>query len=150
MGERPNRERQAERCVGVASMTSMDEMGRKLEQIRLVAILDPADATKLYREVLKAIESVGLVALPRAEGHAFFPSQEVPALRIPHLRLAHYGDRVMVWVRSPYDLNEQRARLAGFPAEGIYRRMVLAAKKAADVFEAHRRLASVVQISLPR
>ena len=72
------------------------------------------------------------MALPRAEGYAFMPSELVGTYGLPHLRLAFTADRVCLWVRDPGKLGIG-PELPGLSAQELYEGIIKAAEAAASV-----------------
>lgn len=134
---------------GKVIMSELQDLRDNLAQIRLVASLSGESALRLYEQILNELKIAGFIPSRRAEGHAFFPCERADVLSLPHLRLGNYGTMISLWVRGPYDLNEERAEAAGFTAEEIYQKILMGARRAAKVFERFRKEASSVIISLP-
>ena len=125
------------------------ELRDRLAQIQLVASISGEPASRLYEEVLAELTSAGFIPSRRAEGHALFPCENADILGLPHIRLANFGTMISLWIRGPYDLSREKAEMAGLTAEELYERILIGARRAAEVFERFRGVASSVLVSLP-
>jgi len=133
----------------VVNMRGIQDLRDKLAQIQLVASITGEPASRLYEEVIHELTTVGFIPSKRAEGHAFFPCENADVLGLPHIRLGHFGTMISLWIRGPYDLNREKAEMAGLTAEELYERILIGARRAAEVFERFRGTASSVLVSLP-
>ncbi|RLG46059.1 MAG: hypothetical protein DRN90_07125 [Thermoproteota archaeon] len=130
-------------------MSGIQDMRDKLAQIQLVASISGEPASRLYEEVLHELTAAGFIPSKRAEGHALFPCENADILGLPHIRLGNFGTMISLWIRGPYDLNREKAEMAGLTAEELYERILIGARRAAQIFERFREVASSVLVSLP-
>ena len=127
----------------------VDEMRRELASISLVLKVDPSLMENLINEVVETVNSMGLRAEKRAEGYAFIPSIEAAVIGLPHLRLAHRGDLVTIWVRDPYALDGERCERVGISAMELHKLLVEGARKIASIFKHYGKEGDTLTISLP-
>ncbi|RLE97634.1 MAG: hypothetical protein DRJ96_03385 [Thermoprotei archaeon] len=120
-----------------------------LQEIQMLIILRPGLVREFVREVLEAVRRAGLNAYPRAEGYAFMRDEIVGRLGLPHLRCAVMLDRVVVWVRDPYNLRNDLLSAAGMSADEYFEEIMVAAGEIARVYEKYRALASGYLLKLP-
>ena len=126
----------------------IEDLCRRLAQIRLAAFVSGRAAREVYEKVYAALEDAGLHPEIRAEGHAFFLTPAHEALALPHLRLTAQVGAVAVWVRAPYSLTEEKARAAGLTPQEAYQKLLNAAKAAAQAMQKAAK-EELLQITLP-
>ncbi len=127
----------------------LNELREKLARIRITLKADVRDVEELMEDLLKAGSSAGLKVERRAEGYALTPSHEAAVIGLPHLRIARIGDLLMIWVRAPYSLDEQRCRVLGLDAENLYQALSTGAKRIAEILRSRFGEDELVQLSLP-
>lgn len=130
-------------------MSELDELRKRLAEIRIVLKADVKSVEMLMKEILEAGSSAGLEVERRAEGYALIPSREAAAIGLPHLRIARVGDLLMVWVRAPYSLDENRCRVVGLDARDLYRILLMSAERIAGILRRRFGESELVQLSLP-
>ena len=130
-------------------MSDVGELRDRLARIRITLKISGERAESLLREILDAGRSVGLSPESRAEGFALTPSHEAAVIGLPHLRVARISDLLMIWVRAPYALDQERCRSIGLDADELYNMLSTAAERIAEILRRCSEEAEYLEISLP-
>ena len=130
-------------------MNNVRELRDRLARIRITLKISGEEVESLLREILNAGRSVGLNPESRAEGFALAPSHEAAVIGLPHLRVARISDFLMIWVRAPYALEQERCRSIGLDADELYNMLSTAAEKIAEILRRCSEKAEYLEISLP-
>lgn len=129
-------------------MSEINELREELARIRITLKANVRDIEEIMKPLLEAGSSAGLKVERRAEGYALTPSHEAAVMGLPHLRVARIGDLLMIWVRAPYSLDEQRCCAAGLDARNLYRALLMGAERIAEVLRRRFGEDELIQISL--
>ena len=124
-------------------------MRDRLARIHITLKISGEEIESLLKEVLDAGRSVGLNPESRVEGFALTPSHEAAVVGLPHLRIARISDLLMVWVRAPYSLDQEKCRSIGLNADELYEMLLAGAKRIAEIFRRYSKSAEYLEISLP-
>ena len=124
-------------------------MRDRLARIHITLKISGEEIESLLKEVLDAGRSVGLNPESRVEGFALTPSHEAAVVGLPHLRIARISDLLMVWVRAPYSLDQEKCRSIGLNADELYEMLLAGARRIAEIFRRYSKSAEYLEISLP-
>ena len=130
-------------------MSNVEELGDRLAMIHITLKIGGESVESLLKEVLEAGRSVGLNPESRVEGFALTPSHEAAAIGLPHLRIARISDLLMIWVRAPYALDQEKCRFVGLNADELYEMLLTGAERIAEIFRKYSKDAEYLEISLP-
>ena len=131
-------------------MKDLEELRRRLAEIRIVLRLDEGDPEEIIDELLEAGRAAGLNPERRAEGYALAPSRLAAALGLPHLRIGLLDSLLMIWVRAPHSLDDLLCEVAGLSAEKLYEMILSGARRMAEVLRRYFEEGDALQITLPK
>ena len=130
-------------------MSSVEDLRDRLARIHITLKISGEEIESLLKEVLDAGRSVGLNPENRVEGFALTPSHEAAVVGLPHLRIARISDLLMVWVRAPYSLDQEKCRSIGLNADELYEMLLAGARRIAEIFRRYSKSAEYLEITLP-
>ncbi|HDD56573.1 MAG TPA: hypothetical protein ENG18_00965 [Nitrososphaeria archaeon] len=130
-------------------MSSVEDLRDRLARIHITLKISGEEIESLLKEVLDAGRSVGLNPESRVEGFALTPSHEAAVVGLPHLRIARISDLLMVWVRAPYSLDQEKCRSIGLNADELYEMLLAGAKRIVEIFRRYSKSAEYLEITLP-
>ena len=130
-------------------MSSVEDLRDRLARIHITLKISGEEIESLLKEVLDAGRSVGLNPESRVEGFALTPSHEAAVVGLPHLRIARISDLLMVWVRAPYSLDQEKCRSIGLNADELYEMLLAGARRIAEIFRRYSKSAEYLEITLP-
>ena len=130
-------------------MNELDDLKSALAKIHMTLKTDLTGIEEIMNEVLDIGKSFGLNPEKRVEGYALTPSHQAAVIGLPHLRVAQINDLIMVWIRAPYALDEERCKLLGLDAEQLYQKLLYAAREIAEILKKYSKESEFLQISLP-
>jgi len=130
-------------------VSSIEELRDRLARIHITLKISGEEIGSLLKEILDAGRSVGLNPENRAEGFALIPSHEAAEAGLPHLRVARISDLLIIWVRAPYALDQERCKLIGLNADELYKMLLTGAERIAEIFRRYSKNAEYLEMSLP-
>jgi len=130
-------------------VSSVEDLRDRLARIHITLKISGEEIESLLKEVLDAGRSVGLNPESRVEGFALTPSHEAAVVGLPHLRIARISDLLMVWVRAPYSLDQEKCRSIGLNADELYEMLLAGAKRIVEIFRRYSKSAEYLEITLP-
>jgi len=130
-------------------VSSVEDLRDRLARIHITLKISGEEIESLLKEVLDAGRSVGLNPESRVEGFALTPSHEAAVVGLPHLRIARISDLLMVWVRAPYSLDQEKCRSIGLNADELYEMLLAGARRIAEIFRRYSKSAEYLEITLP-